>query len=101
MRRADVSGDGVAGLEVELANLGRGDVDIVRAGQVVVIGRAQEAVAIGQDFEDAFGEDMALFFALRLENLEDEVLFAETAGACDIEAAGKFAKFGDVVLFEF
>ena len=101
VRRAHVAGDGVAGLEVELADLRGRDVDVVRAGQVVVVGRAQEAVAVGQDFEHAFGEDVAFFFALGLKNLEDEVLLAEAAGAGDVEAAGKFAQFGNVVFFQF
>jgi hypothetical protein len=34
-RRADLPGDGVAGVQVELADLGRGDVDVVGAGEVV------------------------------------------------------------------
>jgi hypothetical protein len=79
--RADVAADGVAGLEVELANLRGRDVDVVGAGQVVVVGRAQEAVAVGQDFQHALGEDVAFFFALGLKDLEDQVLLAEAAGA--------------------
>ena len=38
VRRAHVAGDGVAGLEVELADLRGRDVDVVGAGQVVVVG---------------------------------------------------------------
>ena len=101
MRRADVAADGVAGLEVELADLGGRDVDVVRAGEVVVVRGAEEAVAVGEDFEHALGEDVAFFFALGLEDLEDEVLLAEAGGAGDVEAAGEFAQFGNVVLFEF
>ncbi len=100
VRRTHVAGDGVAGLEVELADLRGRDVDIVRAGQVVVVGRAEEAVAVGQDFKHAFGEDVSFFFALRLENLEDQVLFAEAAGAGDVEAACELAQLGDVVFFQ-
>ena len=50
-------GHGVAGVQVELADLRRRDVDVVGAGQVVVVGRAQEAEAVGQRLEHAFGED--------------------------------------------
>ena len=99
--RSDVAADGVASLKVELADLRGGDVDVVGAGKVVVVRGAEKAVAIGQDFEDALGENVALFFALRLKDLEDEVLFTKAAGAADVEAAGKFAQFGDIVLFEF
>jgi hypothetical protein len=61
---ADVAADGVTGLQVELADLAGRDVDVVWAGQVVVVRRAEEAVAVGQNLEDAFGEDVAFFFAL-------------------------------------
>jgi hypothetical protein len=100
MRRAHVAADGVAGLQVELANLRRRDVDVVRPGQVVVVRRAQEAVAVGQNLQHAFGEDVAFLFALRLQNLEDKVLLAEAAGAGNVKAAGQLAQLGDVVFFQ-
>jgi hypothetical protein len=99
MRRPDVAANGVAGLEVELADLRRRNVDVIGAGQIVVIRRAEEAVAIGQNFKDALGEDVALFFALRLENLEDKVLLAETARARNFQGAGDAAKLRDVFFF--
>src|ERR1700761_6393061 len=100
MRRPDVAADRVAGLEVELANLRRGDVDVVRARQIVIVGRAEKAVAVREDFQHPFSEDVTLFFTLGLENLEDEVLLAKAGGAGDVEAASKLAQFGDIVLFE-
>src|SRR5207253_6073201 len=101
VRRADIAADGVASLEVELADLRRGNVDVVGTGQVVVVRRAEEAVAIGEDFEYSLGKDVALYFALSLENLEDEVLLAEPGGSGYVEAAGEFAQFGNAVLFQF
>ncbi len=101
VRRADVAADGVAGLEVELANLGRRHVDVVRPGQIVVVRRAEEAVAVGQNFKDALGEDVALFFALCLENLEDKVLLAESARARNLKRARNAAQFRNVFFFEF
>jgi hypothetical protein len=53
LRRPDLARHGVAGVQVELADLRRRDVDVVGAGQVVVVGRAQEAEAVGQHFEHA------------------------------------------------
>jgi hypothetical protein len=82
MWRADVAAYGIASLQVELAYLRRRDIDVVRTWQIVVVRRAQKAVAVGQDLEDAFGKDMAFFFALSLENLKDQVLFAEAGGSC-------------------
>ena len=43
--------DDVAGLEVVAADEGCLDVDVVGRGEVVVIGRAQEAVAVGEGFK--------------------------------------------------
>ena len=88
---ADLAGDGVAGAQVEAADLRGRDVDVVRAGQVVVLGGAEEAETVGQAFEDALREDEAALFGLRLEDLEDELLFAQAGGAHDAHA------FGDVV----
>src|SRR5438445_659418 len=42
--RTNLSADGVAGLEIKLANLRRGDVNVVGAGQIVVVGGAEETV---------------------------------------------------------
>jgi len=42
---------------------------------------------------------VALFFALRLQDLEDEILLTEAAGSSDVEAAGQLGQLGDIVLF--
>jgi hypothetical protein len=42
---------------------------------------------------------MALFFALCLENLKDEVLLAEAAGTGDFQGASDAAQLGDVFFF--
>ena len=101
VRRAHIAADRVAGLQIKLANLRRGDVNIVRAGQIVVVGRAQEAIAVGQDFQHAIGEDVALLFALRLKNLEDQILLAKGAGALDLQGARDSGQFSNVFFFEF
>ena len=79
--RPDLAGDGVAGAQIETADLRGRDVDVVGAGQIVVLGRAQEAEAVGQAFEHAFGEDQSALFGLRLQDLEDQLLLAQTGGA--------------------
>src|SRR5690348_11954734 len=85
MWRTNLAAYRVTGFEVELANLRRRNVDVIRTWQVVVVGRAKESVAVGQDFEDAFSEDVSFFFALCLQDLEDKVLLAETAGAREFQ----------------
>ena len=57
-------------------------------GQVVVVGRAQEAEAVGQALEHALGEDQAALLGLRLEDLEDQLLLAHAGGALDAEVLG-------------
>ena len=89
--RADLAGDGVAGAQIEAADLRGRDVDVVGAGKIVVLGRAQEAEAVGQAFEHAFGEDETALFGLRLQDLENELLFAQAGGAGDAHV------FGDLV----
>jgi hypothetical protein len=74
----DLAGDDAAGLEAKAANLGGADVDVVGAGEVVVLRRAKEAEAVGEDFEDALADHEAVVLNAFFEDLEDEVLFFET-----------------------
>ena len=94
LRRPDLAGDGVAGAQVELADLRRRDVDVVGAGQVVVVGGAQEAEAVGQQLEDAFGEDEAALLGPGAQDLEDQLLLAQAGGAGDFELLGHVRELG-------
>ncbi len=69
--------DSVAGLEVKEPYLGGGDVDVVGAREIGVLGRAQEAVAVRQDLQRSVGVDDAAFLGVRLEGIEDEFLLAQ------------------------
>src|SRR5271167_877710 len=77
MWRAYLPADGIACLQVELADLRRRNVNVVRTRKVVVIGRAQKAIAVRQDFQYSLREDMAFLFALGLKDLKNEVLLAQ------------------------
>ncbi len=81
LRRPDLARDRVAGLQIELADLRRRHVDVVGAGQVVVVGRAQEAEPVGQHLEHALREDEAALLGLRLQDLEDQLLLAHPGRA--------------------
>ena len=99
-RRADLAGDGVAGAQIEAADLRRRDVDVVRAGQIVVLGRAQEAESVGQAFQHAFREDEAALFRLRLQDLEDQLLLAQAGGAGDVHVLGDLVELLDAHILE-
>ncbi len=96
VRHADLPGDDIARPQVEFAYLGRGDVDVVRPGQVVVVGRPQKSVSLGEDLEHPFGEDQPVFFRLGLQDGENQVLFAHLAGFRDIVFFGDLGEFLDV-----
>ena len=76
LRMAHAAGDVVAGAQVEAADLAGRDVDVVGAGQVGLVGRAQEAEAVLQDLQHALGPDAAAGAGVRLEHVEDHVLLA-------------------------
>src|SRR5439155_20177361 len=46
LRGADLAGDDVSGSQVEAPNLGRGDVDVVRSGEVVGVGSPKKPDAV-------------------------------------------------------
>ena len=82
-RAADVAFDGVAGAKAEAADLRRRDVDVVGAGQVVGVGRAQKAEAVGENLNDAFADDVDFLDRELLENGEHQLLLAHGAGIFD------------------
>ena len=98
LRRPDDAGDGVAGVQVELADLRGRDVDVVGAGQVVVVGGAQEAEAVGERLEHAFREDVAALLGAHAEDLEDQLLLAHARGAGDVQLLGDLGQRGDAHL---
>ncbi|EKY03949.1 hypothetical protein HMPREF9120_02515 [Neisseria sp. oral taxon 020 str. F0370] len=96
-RHAHGAFDGVAGVQVEAADLVGRYVNIVGAGEVGGVGAAQETEAVGQDFQCArAGEVLSLLHQLAHDG-EDEVLFAQAVGAFDAELFGLFEQFGDVL----
>ena len=98
--RADLAADGVAGAQIEAADLRGRNVDVVGTGQVVVFGRAQEAEAVGQAFEHAFGEDQAALFGLHLQDLEDQLLLAQSREALDAQILGDLVELLDAHVLE-
>ena len=98
--RADLAGDGIAGAQIEAADLRRRNIHVVRAGQIIVLGRAQEAETVGQAFQHAFGEDQAALLGLRLQDLENQLLFAQSGGAGDVQILGDLVEVLDAHVLE-
>src|SRR5690606_3175423 len=75
-------------------------VDVVRPGQVVVVGGAQEPEPVGQHLEDALREDVARLGGPRAKDLEDELLLAQARRVRDVEVARDLREIRDAQLFE-
>ena len=80
---ADLALDRVAGAQREAADLRGRDVDVVGTGQVVGVGRAQEAEAVLQHLDDAGAGDFDLFGGQLLQDGEHQLLLAHGAGVLD------------------
>ena len=84
LRRANRAGHRVAVAEAEAANLARRDVDVVRAGKVVVVGAAEEAETVGQDLQRPLAVHQPLELHPLLEDAEDQLLLLEAADVGDL-----------------
>ena len=101
LRRADRAAHGVAGAQVETADLRGADVDVVRAGEVRGIGGAQKAEAVLQDLHHAFAHDVFTLLGLGLEDGEDQILLAQAGAAFHFEGGRHFGEFSGGFTFEF
>jgi hypothetical protein len=64
-------------------------------------GGTQEAEAVGQALEDAFEEDESALFGLGLEDLEDQLLFAQSGGALHAHIFGDLVELLDADVLQF
>src|SRR5205085_4001392 len=92
--------DRVASAQIEFAYLRWADVDVVGPRQIVVFGRAQETKAVGQGFQDTFGEDQAALFGLRREHFKDQLLFAHARRAGHVQVFSDLRQLGDGHIFQ-
>jgi len=92
--RTDGAGDGVAGAQGETADLAGRDVDVVGSGEEGGVRRAQETKTILKDLQHAAAIDVLALLGVRLENGEDEVLLAGTAGTLDVHGLGQLGELG-------
>ena len=92
--RADLARDGRPGLQPEAANLAGRDVDVVGAGEVVVVGAAEEAEAVGQDLQRPLAVHQPVELHPLLEDPEDQVLLLDAGVVGEVFLAGLLDQFG-------
>ena len=88
-RAPDLAFDRVAGPETEAPDLRGRDVDVVGAGEIVGIGRAQEAEAVLQHLDDAGAGDLDIARRQLFQNREHELLLAHGARVLDSDLLGE------------
>ncbi|MNI67026.1 hypothetical protein D3C73_1226280 [compost metagenome] len=101
LRRAHFTFDGIAGVQVETADLRGRDVDVVRAGQIRGLGRAQETEAVRQDFQDAVAKDLLALLGAPFHDGEHQLLLAQAVGVLDFQASGHFEQLRDMQRLQF
>ena len=73
----------IAGAQAEPADLRRRNINVVGTGQIIRIGRAKEAEAILQDFDDAFANDFDVAARQLFQNREHQLLLAHDRSVLD------------------
>ena len=81
----DLPFDRISGPEAEAPDLRRGDIDVVRSGEVVRIGRPQETEAVLQDLDHALAGDVHVAAGELLENREHQLLLAHGVRVFDFD----------------
>ncbi|MNF86063.1 hypothetical protein D3C84_684860 [compost metagenome] len=100
-RRADLANDGVTGAQVEATDLARRDVDIVRAGEIGGVCRAEEAEAVLENLQHAITGDFLTAFCMLLQQGENHILLARTGHIFYAHLFGHFEQIGNRLLLEF
>ena len=88
LRRPDLAGDQIAGLQIEPADLRRRNVNVLRAGQIIEALRTQKAETFRQHFEHALGKQHARAFGVFLEDVENHLVLAHRAEILHAEILG-------------
>src|SRR6185503_8618920 len=99
-RWAYMTGNDVAGAQVKAPNLARRNVDIVRAGEIVVIRRSQKTESVRESFQHTFAVNMTILLSLSLQDRKDQLLFAHIGSAFNIEILANERQIADFFLLE-
>ena len=79
LRRTDLAGDQIAGLQIKPADLRRRNVNVFRARQVIKTLRPQKTEAFRQHFNDALGKQHARALGIFLEDVKNNLVLAHRA----------------------
>ena len=74
----------VARVQIETAHLAGADVDVIGAGRVAGVRAAQKAKAIGQNFQDAVGNDLLSGTGALFNDCKHQLLLAHAAGVFNL-----------------
>src|SRR5207237_420370 len=80
-RRPDLARYRIARPQIKLPDLRRRDIYIVRAWQIVVLGSAQKAKAVGQRLEHTLRKYKSALFCLSGQQLKDKLLLSKPRGS--------------------
>ena len=86
--RADLAFDRIAGAQIEAPDLRGRDINVVGAGEVGGIRRAQETEAVGQDFQRTVAENRFPLFGMAFQDGKKQILFTEPVGVLDTADCG-------------
>jgi len=102
-RGADFAFDGITRPQAPFAHLIGGDVDIVRPGEVIRLGRAQEGKAVLQHLDRADAHDLFVIFLILgqfAQDAEQQILTTHGRGAFNAQFFGHRDQFGWGFSFE-
>ncbi len=99
--RTNLPADRIAGAQTKTTDLRGRHVNVIRPGQVIVVGGAEEAEAVGEDFENAFAENRLVLLGLLVEDGENQLLLAQAGRVFDTHIARHRGEIGDFELLQF
>ncbi len=98
---ANLALDRVAGAQAEAADDRRRHIDVVRTGEIIGLGRAEEAEAVVQHLDGARTHDLDPILGLDLQDREHEVLLAHRRRAFDTHLLGHCNEVGWGLFLQF
>src|SRR5439155_26637565 len=90
LRRPNLAGNGVAGLQLETFDLRRRYIDVVRTIEIIPILTPQKAVSLGKNLQHALTGQHDVLIEQLLLDTENEILLAESRRVLDLEPLGHF-----------